>query len=297
MKRIQFDRTSTSDGPHPSPLSGTRNAIRVQRLSYVLLISLLAWSASAWLPPATAQDAADEAPAAAEELDPMPVDDDSLSRSPQRDPSSRTLFDTLKDGGITGLFIGLLSIVGLGFAIEHFITIRKSALMPENVADELQTMIQEGRLDEAADYCADPANESLIAEVVAAGLQRFRSSEFGFAEYKAAVEEAGEDQTGRLYRKTEVLGVVGTIAPMLGLLGTVLGMIEAFNQIAATEGAARPHELASGISKALVTTMMGLYVAIPAMLAFSYFRNKIDSIVAETGKRVEQILTPLGRRR
>ena len=109
--------------------------------------------------------------------------------------------------------------------------------MPENVADELQTMIQEGRLDEASDYCADPANESLIAEVVAAGLQRFRSSEFGFAEYKAAVEEAGEDQTGRLYRKTEVLGVVGTIAPMLGLLGTVLGMIEAFNQIAATEGA------------------------------------------------------------
>ena len=181
MKRIQFDRTSTSDGPHPSPLSGTRNAIRVQRLSYVLLISLLAWSASAWLPPATAQDAADEAPAAAEELDPMPVDDDSLSRSPQRDPSSRTLFDTLKDGGITGLFIGLLSIVGLGFAIEHFITIRKSALMPENVADELQTMIQEGRLDEAADYCADPSNESLMAVVVAACLERFRCCEFGLA--------------------------------------------------------------------------------------------------------------------
>ena len=100
-----------------------------------------------------------------------------------------------------------------------------------------------------------------------------------------------------MYRKTEVLGVVGTIAPMLGLQGTVLGMIESFNLIASTEGAARPHELAGGIGKALVTTMMGLYVAIPAMMAFSYFRNKIDSIVAETGKRVEQILTPLGRRR
>jgi biopolymer transport protein ExbB len=297
MNRIQFDPSSTSGPRHLSPLSDARLAIRMRRLSCVLLISLLACGASSWLPRATAQDTADETPIAADELEPLAGAEDAPSPSPQRDESSRTLFDTLKDGGITGLFIGLLSMVGLGFAIEHFITIRKSALMPENVADELQTMIQEGRLDEASDYCADPANESLIAEVVGAGLQRFRSSEFGFAEYKAAVEEAGEDQTGRLYRKTEVLGVVGTIAPMLGLLGTVLGMIEAFNQIAATEGAARPHELASGISKALVTTMMGLYVAIPAMLAFSYFRNQIDSIVAETGKRVEQILTPLGRRR
>lgn len=297
MKRIQFDCPSMSDAQSSSSLASGRSTARMRSLGCVLLISLLACGASTWVPRATAQDAADEAPIAADELDPLLDADDSPSRSPQREAASRTLFDTLKDGGITGLFIGLLSIVGLGFAIEHFITIRKSALMPENVAEELQTMIQEGRLDEAVDYCADPANESLIAEVVAAGLQRFRSSEFGFAEYKAAVEEAGEDQTGRLYRKTEVLGVVGTIAPMLGLLGTVLGMIEAFNQIAATEGAARPHELASGISKALVTTMMGLYVAIPAMLAFSYFRNKIDSIVAETGKRVEQILTPLGRRR
>ncbi len=111
------------------------------------------------------------------------------------------------------------------------------------------------------------------------------------------MEEAGEDQTGRLYRKTEVLGVIGAIAPMLGLTGTVLGMIEAFNKIAATGGAARPDELAGGIGKALVTTLMGLVVAIPTMIAFSYFRNKIDSIVAEAGKRVEQIMMPLGRRR
>ena len=89
-------------------------------------------------------------------------------------------------------------------------------------------------------------NHSLVAYVILAGLERYKGSEFGFAEYKAAVEEAGEDQTGRLYRKTEVLGLIGSIAPMLGLTGTVLGMIKAFNTIAASGGMARPDELAGG---------------------------------------------------
>ncbi len=213
------------------------------------------------------------------------------------EPQTRTLLDTLMDGGVTGLLIALLSVVSLGFIIEHAISIRKSTLMPEVVADELETLIREGKITEAADACRDPNNDSLLSDVVLAGLERYQASEFGFAEYKAAVEEAGEDQTGRLYRKTEVLGVIGAIAPMLGLLGTVLGMIESFNRIAASGGAARPDELAGGIGKALVTTLMGLVVAIPTMIAFSFFRNKIDSIVAEAGKRVEQIMMPLGRRR
>ena len=84
---------------------------------------------------------------------------------------------------------------------------------------------------------------------------------------------------------------------MLGLFGTVEGMMEAFNIVASTQGKAEPYQLADSISKALVTTWLGLIVAIPAMLAFSYFRNKIDSLVSECGKRVEHILLPLSRRR
>lgn len=213
------------------------------------------------------------------------------------EPEERSLLDTLIDGGVVGLLIGLLSVVSLGFIIEHSLSIRRNTLVPEEVASELEELIQQGKIDPAIEASQDPSNESLIADVVLAGLRRYKSSEFGFAEYKAAVEEAGEDQTGRLYRKTEVLGVIGAIAPMLGLTGTVLGMIEAFNKIAATGGTARPDELAGGIGKALVTTLMGLVVAIPTMIAFSFFRNKIDSIVAEAGKRVEQIMAPLGRRR
>ena len=209
----------------------------------------------------------------------------------------RTLFDTLKDGGLVGLLIVLLSMVSVGFMVEHGLTIRKSVLVPDYVLNELDELIGEGRVDEAIEACQAPQNQSLAAYVVLAGLERYKGSEFGFAEYKAAVEEAGEEQTGRLYRKTEVLGLIGSIAPMLGLTGTVLGMITAFNTIASSGGAAKPDELAGGIGQALVTTLMGLIVAIPTMIAFSYFRNRIDSIVAEAGKRVEQIMMPLGRRK
>jgi biopolymer transport protein ExbB len=199
--------------------------------------------------------------------------------------------------GIIGYIITLLSVIALGFVIEHAMTIRKSVVMPDQNVADLDNLIRHGQLDEALQYCQQPDNQSLFTNVVMAGLERYRSSEFGFAEYKAAVEEAGEEQTSGLYRKTEVLGVIGAIAPMLGLLGTVQGMILGFNTIANTGGNAKPEDLAASISLALVTTFEGLVVAIPAMVAFSFFRNRIDTLVAEAGKRVEQVLGPLSRRR
>jgi biopolymer transport protein ExbB len=209
----------------------------------------------------------------------------------------RTFIDSVKAGGYIGIIIILMSIVAVAFVIEHSLTIRKERLMPEAVLDQLEETIARGDIQAAVGICEDPRNYSLATDVVLAGLERFQSSEFGFADYKSAVEEAGEDNTARLYRKTDGLNVIGVIAPMLGLFGTVEGMMESFNIIASTEGAAQPYQLADSISKALVTTWLGLVVAIPAMVAFSYFRNKIDSLVSECGKRVERILTPLSRKR
>src|SRR5690606_927141 len=95
-------------------------------------------------------------------------------------------------------------------------------------------------------------------------------------------EEAGEDQTARLYRSTDALGVVGAIAPLLGLLVTVVGMVGAFEAI--SHAAASNHEaLASNISLALVTTLMGLTLAIPCIALFTYFRNRIDAFASEAG--------------
>jgi biopolymer transport protein ExbB len=209
----------------------------------------------------------------------------------------RTFLDSIKAGGYIGVIIILMSVVAVAFVIEHSLSIRKQRLMPEAVLDELEELIARGDLPGAIRCCEDPRNYSLATDVVLAGLERFQSSEFGFADYKSAVEEAGEDHTARLYRKTDGLNIIGVIAPMLGLFGTVEGMMESFNIIASQEGAAQPYQLADSISKALVTTWLGLVVAIPSMVAFSYFRNKIDSLVSECGKRVERILTPLSRKR
>jgi biopolymer transport protein ExbB len=210
-------------------------------------------------------------------------------------PGQRTAWQTLKAGGTIGAIIILLSVVSMTFVVDHFLTIRKERLMPARAAEELDAMIARKEIDDAIAFCEEPANHSLLTDVVLAGLLRYKNSDFGFAEYRAAVEEEGEEQTAKLYRRTEVLSVIGAIAPMLGLLGTVQGMIEAFNTIAATGGMAKPADLADAISKALVTTLEGLTVAIPTLTALSYFRTRIDSLVAEAGKRVEQIMLPLGR--
>lgn len=236
-------------------------------------------------PAAVAQDGAAAEAAAA------PAPDSTVADA----PGQRTFWETLRAGGVIGFLIILLSLVSLSAIIYHVITIRKERLMPDTVAARLEQLVKEGEVDEAIEYCRERKPESLLTDVVLAGLLRYKASEFGDVEYRAAVEEEGEEQTAKLYRQTEVLAVIGAIAPMLGLLGTVQGMIEAFNTIASTGGMAKPSDLADAISKALVTTLEGLVVAIPTMVALSIFRTRIDGLVAEAGKRVEQILLPLGR--
>lgn len=239
---------------------------------------------------------------ALEDVDPAAAPGSSASESTTSESSKsrRTFLTTIVDGGYIGVIIILLSMVALGFIIEHSITITKARLMPEAVLGQVEELVGRGDVKAAIECCEDPRNYSLASEVMLAGLQRYQNSEYGFAEYKLAAEEAGEEQTARLYRKTDVLSVIGAIAPMLGLFGTVEGMIGAFNTLADAGNAgksANTGELAGDIGKALITTWLGLVVAIPTMIAFSFFRNKIDSIVAECGKRVEQILTPLSRKR
>ena len=188
--------------------------------------------------------------------------------SPTAGPPKRTgtLMEMINDGGTIGFIIILLSTVAIGFCIEHAITIRKSRLFPDDAYKDLDGFMKKRDVDGAIKYCEGRPRPSLLTNVVLAGLYRYWSSEYGFAEYRAAVEEAGEEQTNKLYRKTEALSVIAAIAPMLGLLGTVQGMIEAFNTIAMTGGAAKPADLASSISKALVTTLEGL-VGNPSLAA------------------------------
>ncbi len=269
-----------------------RHYVRMAILVVIGFALLYGWQSS--MNPtgvAHAQDAG--APAAADAMPaPLPASD-----SPAPAPS-KTILQVLLEAGIFWILLFFaISLVAVFFIVEHIITIRKEKLMPEQLLLDLEHMVEEGQIEEAIVYCAEPHNRCMASDIIMAGLERFTGSEFGFAEYKTAMEEAGEDATGSLYRKTEVLGVIGAVAPMLGLTGTVFGMISAFNTIASTDGAAEPSQVAGGISTALITTLLGLVVAIPCMIAYSFFRNRIDSIVAEAGKRIERLMMPLGRKR
>ena len=279
-------------------MTGRRNSIRILfragASASALFVLLLFWLALGSSRPAAAQTSG-TAPTPESSQPPAANSSQRPIFEGAGTPGQRTSWQSLKASGFIGLLIVLSSVVSMGFIIDHFITIRRERIMPPQAADELERKIAAGEIEEAIRYCADQRQPSLLTEAALAGLQRFQTSEFGFAEYRSAVEEEGEEQTAKLYRRTEVLSVIGAIAPMLGLLGTVQGMIQAFDTIAATNAMAKPADLADAISLALVTTLLGLMVAIPTLTFLSFFRARIDSLVAEAGKRVEHILAPLGR--
>ena len=204
----------------------------------------------------------------------------------------KTWWDTILKGGTVGFIIIALSIVALGLVVYHFIQIRRSSVLPDEQLHELEQRLSTGNFDGAMEYCLDPIHDSFLTRVMGAGLLRFQRSAFGIFEIKNAIEEAGEDQTARLYRATDGLGVIGTIAPLLGLLGTVIGMVGAFDSVSRSAGS-NYEELASNISLALVTTLMGLILAIPCVAFFTYFRNRIDALASEAGREIERLLLHL----
>ena len=198
-------------------------------------------------------------------------------------------------GGVTGIAILLLlavvSIIALALVVEHLLTIRRTILMPPGLARQIRQQIDNQQLAAAEQLCQQ--HPSALASVVSAGLSETAG---GWAAVEKGMEAALAEQSARLLRKIEYLSVIGNIAPMIGLLGTVFGMIFAFQEVASTQGAARAAELASGIYQALVTTVGGLLVAIPSLTAFAVFRNRIDTLVAETASEAMQATAPLKRR-
>lgn len=200
-----------------------------------------------------------------------------------------SLFDLVQAGGVIGYVIILLSIVAVALIIVHVVRIRQQALAPQNVVDELDSLLSKGEVDRALAACAAPENACFLSHVMRAGLSRYRRSPFGALELKGALEESGQEQIARLYRSTDALALIAGIAPMLGLLGTVVGLNGAFATISATEGFARPDQLAGDVSLALVTTIMGLVVAIPLTAVVAYFRNRIDGLAGEIATIVDDL--------
>jgi biopolymer transport protein ExbB len=155
----------------------------------------------------------------------------------------------------------------------------------------VRELLASGRYPDAEAVCRQ--HPSFLSFVLLHGIAEVDG---GWTAVQQALEDATSEQSARLLRKIEYLAVIGNLAPMIGLLGTVVGMIIAFQQVASTQGAAGAAELAEGIYQALVTTVGGLIVAIPSLAAFAFFRNRVDQYVAEIAYAALHACNPLKRR-
>jgi biopolymer transport protein ExbB len=193
---------------------------------------------------------------------------------------------TLIMGHIDFVFItiALLSIAGLTLIIQGFIQNRSEALMPEATTQRIRDMIEQRQFRELVEFTeTDP---SFISRAINPALKRAPR----FPQMKEAMETAIGEQTAEQFRKIEYLNIIGNLGPLLGLLGTVLGMIEAFQAVAATKGQADVGALSQGISTALTHTFLGLFLAVPCLAAFGVLRTMVDRLTVRGALVAEDLL-------
>lgn len=189
-------------------------------------------------------------------------------------------------GGVIGLLLIAMDIASIALIIQFLVTIRKETLAPTETFRTLQDLFQQKKYREAIETTA--VDQSFLSHVMHACLHE---APHGLTSMERAMEEAAEQRTTSLYRRVEILNIIGNLAPMLGLMGTVLGMILAFNEIVKAGGVPDAPQLADDIGIALVTTFWGLVVAVPALAVYSYLRNRIDALAAEAVVAADGLLS------
>lgn len=185
--------------------------------------------------------------------------------------------------GFIGWVICVLSVVMLALVIENFVTLSREKLAPPELIDEVRSLFDEGQYQEALELCENEPN--LFTRVCAAGIAKIGHP---FDVIQTALGEMGDEESVKLHQKIGWVATLAAVSPMLGLLGTVQGMVASFHTIATTQNPT-PSELAGGIYVALLTTLEGLMVAIPATAAFSYLRNRLVRSTIEVGAIVEDL--------
>ena len=171
-----------------------------------------------------------------------------------------------------------LSFITVALFVMNLLAVRRDALIPETLVQTFEGHLNEKRYQEA--YEIAKADESFLGLVLSAGLEKLQS---GYAQAIEAMQEVGEVESMKLEHRNSHLGLVGMISPMVGLLGTVVGMVASFRTIAESPTTPKPSELAAGISQALITTLIGLLIAIPAIGAYNILKNRLARLVLEVG--------------
>lgn len=228
---------------------------------YFIVIALLVFGLFMMVDPVFAQDAADEG------------------------PKSVSWWTMYNYGGIVGYLLTILSFISLGLAIEHFMSLRQDQMVPPALVDTVEGLFEDEEYEEVMNICED--QPTMLTNVLAAGLPKIGT---GWNNISEAMGEVANMEATKLNQKVSYIGLIASIAPLMGLFGTVTGMIATFNTIANSKAAPKPKELASGIQQALVTTCMGLMVAIPATVLFFFFRNRVVRTILEVNAVIEELM-------
>ena len=200
------------------------------------------------------------------------------------------MLEIVTAGGWLMLPIILCSIAALAIVIERFISLRERRVLPANLVADVWRLASNRQLTE--EKVREIQQGSPLGRVLAAGLlDRTQERET----MKASIEEVGGHVAHELGRYLNALGTIAAVTPLLGLLGTVVGMISVFTSITAV-GVGNPAQLAGGISQALITTAGGLSIAIPALMFHRYFRARVDGLVVEMEKEALKLVDVLQRR-
>jgi biopolymer transport protein ExbB len=185
------------------------------------------------------------------------------------------MYDFVVKGGVLMIPIALCSIIALAIFLERLWSLRRSRVIPRDFLIEIEDLIRREKIPEAITRCRK--DNSSMANIIVAGIRNFgKRREI----VKEGIEEIGRREASTLERYINVVGTIAAISPLLGLLGTVFGMIKAFNVIS-IQGVGNPSSLAGGISEALITTAAGLVVAIPTFVLYRYLANKADALIVE----------------
>ncbi len=204
-------------------------------------------------------------------------------------PPDTSLWQVVLSGGPVMIPLGILSVIAVMLVLVYLFTLRRGAIVTKRYMTTADALLRK------RDYLGLLAISNRHREAVARIMQRTldfvtQHPEATFAEAREIAETEGTRQAAALNQRITYLADIGTIAPMLGLFGTVLGMIKSFSVVASDIVASRPIMLAEGVSEALVTTATGLVIGIPAMAAYAFFRGRVQSLIAELEAASTQLI-------
>ncbi len=207
--------------------------------------------------------------------------------APQEEGPKKSAWDLFKTTGWVGYLMVACSVAGTALVIEHMVNLRREKLAPKQLAEDLEAFINEEQYDDAIEMCDQEGG--YLSNLIGSAL---RMRHAGYNEMISGLEAAANEETFKLNTKISYLSLIGNVAPLLGLLGTVTGMISSF-QVIETLKSPTPGDLAKGVYESLVNTTMGLFVAIVFLTLYFIFKNKVSKMTLSINLQAVDMLRHL----